>query len=119
MPQVMLEIHCAGPLCGGALIASVSATKGAVFFRVPRDDAYIAEMLRLLRRFHERYVDTNTDLAHTHTRPAFSYASSSYSKERETMRARVRRASLSGKRERPSKRKRKAPFLSLSLFLDL
>uniref|UniRef100_A0A7S3JSF9 Uncharacterized protein n=2 Tax=Aureoumbra lagunensis TaxID=44058 RepID=A0A7S3JSF9_9STRA len=45
IPQVMLEIFCAGPLCTGAKLCSVSATKGAAFFTIPRDDRYIKDML--------------------------------------------------------------------------
>jgi hypothetical protein len=51
----MLEIHAAGSLCGGAVVASVSATRGACFLRVPRDDAYIRAMLDLLDAFYERF----------------------------------------------------------------
>ena len=36
---------------------SASATRGAVFLRVPRDDAYIQEMLARADRFYELYGD--------------------------------------------------------------
>ncbi|KAJ1461307.1 hypothetical protein M885DRAFT_611579 [Pelagophyceae sp. CCMP2097] len=55
VPQVMLEIYCAGPRCHSALLASVSATKGATFIEIKRDDDYVREMLRLSRRFHDRF----------------------------------------------------------------
>mmetsp|Transcript_49457 Transcript_49457/g.84586 ORF Transcript_49457/g.84586 Transcript_49457/m.84586 type:complete len:600 (+) Transcript_49457:640-2439(+) len=61
IPQLQLEMLCAGPTCRSALFASASATKGANLFLVQRDDAYIAEMMRLLVCFFERYVETGIE----------------------------------------------------------
>ena len=55
VPQVMLEIYCAG--ARGAILVSTSATRGAVFMRVERDDAYIASMLGFVDSFYERFCD--------------------------------------------------------------
>ena len=55
VPQVMLEIYCAG--AGGAILVSTSATRGAVILRVERDDAYIASMLEFVDSFYERFCD--------------------------------------------------------------
>mmetsp|Transcript_5891 Transcript_5891/g.19152 ORF Transcript_5891/g.19152 Transcript_5891/m.19152 type:complete len:362 (+) Transcript_5891:79-1164(+) len=46
IPQVQLEIYCAGPAVTKAIVLSVSATKGATLFHVHRDDAYISDMLK-------------------------------------------------------------------------
>ena len=55
VPQVMLEIFCAG--ARGAILVSTSATRGAVFMRVERDEAYIASMLEFVDSFYERFCD--------------------------------------------------------------
>ena len=55
VPQVMLEIYCAG--ARGAVLVSTSATRGAVFMRVERDEAYIASMLGFVDSFYERFCD--------------------------------------------------------------
>ena len=55
VPQVMLEIYCAG--ARGAILVSTSATRGAVFMRVERDEAYIASMLGFVDSFYERFCD--------------------------------------------------------------
>ena len=49
--QLQLEILCAGPQCSGALLITLTALDGASVYRIPRDDAYILEMLRWLRYF--------------------------------------------------------------------
>jgi len=54
VPQVMLEIHCAGPACSGARVASVSATRGATLFAVSRDDRYVVGVLALADRAARR-----------------------------------------------------------------
>ena len=51
----MLEIYCAG--ARGAILVSTSATRGAVFMRVERDEAYIASMLEFVDSFYERFCD--------------------------------------------------------------
>lgn len=56
IPQVQLEILCAGPQCTGANFVSLSATRGAHVFYLPRDDAYIALMLRLVASFYRTHV---------------------------------------------------------------
>jgi hypothetical protein len=38
IPQLQLHILCAGPSCTGAVLVSLSATKGAKLFRIKRDD---------------------------------------------------------------------------------
>lgn len=58
VPQLQLEMLCAGPACQSAIFASCSGTKGAHLFRMERDDAYLTHMLRLLRYFHDTYVST-------------------------------------------------------------
>ena len=55
IPQVMLEIYCAG--ARGAILVSTSATRGAVLMRVERDEAYIASMLGFVDSFYERFCD--------------------------------------------------------------
>ena len=52
IPQLQLEMLCAGPSCRAAVVVSLSALKGATLYQVPRDDAYIYSMLVWLRRFH-------------------------------------------------------------------
>lgn len=52
VPQLMLSMYCAGDACQAALVASVSATRGANFFRIRRDDAYISTMLIFFEHFH-------------------------------------------------------------------
>ena len=56
MPQLQLEILCAGPACTGALLVVMTALQGATIYRVPRDDGYIAEMLHWLGAFTARYL---------------------------------------------------------------
>ena len=56
VPQLMLHILCAGPACTGAVLVSLSATKGATLFRLRRDDDFIFQMLTWVRRFHVHYV---------------------------------------------------------------
>lgn len=52
IPQLQMEIFCAGPTCTGALLVSLTALQGAVLHRVPRSDRYIASMLQWLAAFH-------------------------------------------------------------------
>lgn len=56
VPQIQMEILCAGPYCDGCNFVTLSATKGARVFFVPRNDEYIGLMLRLVSRFHSQYV---------------------------------------------------------------
>lgn len=56
IPQLQLEILCAGPQCTGAILVSLSALNGAVMYRIPRDDQYIIHMLRLFQAFRHHYV---------------------------------------------------------------
>lgn len=56
LPQLCLSIYCAGPSCRGALLASVSATRGSCFFYVPRNDEYIDQMIAFLDHFHRECV---------------------------------------------------------------
>lgn len=58
VPQLQLEMFCAGPQCRSALFVSCSATKGANIFRVERNDGYIHTMLQLLLVFVARYIVT-------------------------------------------------------------
>jgi hypothetical protein len=54
--QLQLEMLCIGDGCRSAIFASCSATRGLALFRVERDDAYLHDMLAILRVFHDRYV---------------------------------------------------------------
>ena len=56
VPQLMLHILCAGPACTGAVLVSLSATKGATLFRLKRDDDFIFSMLSWIRRFYVTFV---------------------------------------------------------------
>ena len=55
VPQLMLEVYCAGPSCTAANLLSLSATRGVIVHRVPRDDAWIECMLALFGRFHAEW----------------------------------------------------------------
>jgi hypothetical protein len=55
MPQIQMEIFCAGPHCVGCTFVSLSALQGAHVFFVPRDDDFVALMLRSVARGWERY----------------------------------------------------------------
>jgi hypothetical protein len=55
VPQLQLEMLCAGPQCRAAVLVSLSALQGATLYQVSRDDAYIGLMLSWLRRFHMTY----------------------------------------------------------------
>ena len=61
VPQLQLEIYCAGPLVTSALVVSVAATKGASFFTVARDDPYIDAMLDHLTKRLAQYSQTRSD----------------------------------------------------------
>jgi hypothetical protein len=56
LPQSFLHILCAGPSCTGAVLVSLSATKGATLYRVKRDDEFIFQMLSWIRLFHVTFV---------------------------------------------------------------
>ena len=58
IPQLQLEILCAGAHCTGANLVSLSATRGAHVFYVPRDDAYLALMLRLVAALYQTHVQS-------------------------------------------------------------
>lgn len=61
IPQLQLEILCAGPSCTGALLITLSALNGAVIYRIKRDNAYIAEMMRWMRLFYRLYVNSSAN----------------------------------------------------------
>jgi hypothetical protein len=44
VPQLQLHILCAGPSCTGAVLVSLSATKGGTIFRMKRNDE-VSEIL--------------------------------------------------------------------------
>lgn len=52
VPQLQLEILCAGPDCRAAVVVCLTATEGATLYRVDRDDAYIISLLGWIRRFN-------------------------------------------------------------------
>mmetsp|Transcript_27534 Transcript_27534/g.39417 ORF Transcript_27534/g.39417 Transcript_27534/m.39417 type:complete len:449 (+) Transcript_27534:39-1385(+) len=64
IPQLLLHILCAGPSCSGAVLVSLSATKGANLFRVKRDDDMIFRILTWIRLFYVTYVLEGTALSH-------------------------------------------------------
>jgi len=45
VPQLQLEMFCAGPSCRSALLVGLTALDGAYIFRMQRDEDYIREML--------------------------------------------------------------------------
>ena len=59
VPQLQLEMLCAGADVKAALLVTLSALDGAVVWRVERDDEYIVEMLTWLSRFYTAYVTPN------------------------------------------------------------
>jgi hypothetical protein len=56
VPQLMMEMLCVGPECRSAIMVRQTATNGALIVRMLRDDAWIAEMLYWLDRFHQDFV---------------------------------------------------------------
>jgi hypothetical protein len=56
VPQVQFEMFCAGTLCSGAFLISLSATKGANVFWMPRNDTYIAALLAQVQFVFQRFV---------------------------------------------------------------
>eukprot|EP01041_Mallomonas_annulata_P001988 gene1988-3866_t len=69
--QLQLEILCAGSTCTGAVICLLSATEGAVLYRIRRDNKYIQEMLIWLRKFYLTYCSTSTCEETTPPEPNF------------------------------------------------
>lgn len=57
VPQLQLEVLAAGPHCTGAVYVSLSATRGATVLFLPRDDAYTAQLLRLVAELHASYAN--------------------------------------------------------------
>ncbi|KAJ1415725.1 hypothetical protein B484DRAFT_454476 [Ochromonadaceae sp. CCMP2298] len=62
VPQLQLEMLCVGSHCRSAVLV-VLAVGGARLFRVQRDDAYLLQMLGLLRRFHCEHISRNPNRA--------------------------------------------------------
>ena len=56
VPQLQLEILCAGRSCTSAILIQLSATSGAVCYKVERDNEYIALMLEWLKEFYTTFV---------------------------------------------------------------
>jgi hypothetical protein len=52
----MLEILCAGRNCSSAILIQLSATSGAVCYKVNRDNEYITLMLEWLKEFYVEFV---------------------------------------------------------------
>lgn len=61
VPQLMMECFCLGPHCTGVNFVSVSASRGARVFWVPRDDRFISLMLLFVYRFKTMYADTGRE----------------------------------------------------------
>jgi hypothetical protein len=57
VPQLQLEVLCAGPHCRGVNLVSVSATKGATVYYMPRSDEYIRALLRIISLLHTTFVN--------------------------------------------------------------
>ena len=55
IPQLMLEVYCAGSSCTAANLLSLSATRGARIFRVERDEPYMQCMVALYARFYQQF----------------------------------------------------------------
>ena len=58
--QLQLEMFCIGPHCKSAILVRLSSTKGAVIFKMKRDDEYILMMLQRFKAFYTNYVNTKT-----------------------------------------------------------
>jgi hypothetical protein len=59
IPQLQLEMLCAGNNCRSAVLITLTALHGAKLFTIQRDDAYILEMMRWLSKFYTRYIRSN------------------------------------------------------------
>jgi hypothetical protein len=57
VPQLQLEVLCVGPHCRGVNLISVSATKGATVYYMPRSDAYIRALLRIISLLYTNFVN--------------------------------------------------------------
>jgi hypothetical protein len=55
VPQLQLEMLCAGPTCSSAVIV-VLYVNGATIYRVRRSDDYIQSMLRFVSEFFVKYI---------------------------------------------------------------
>eukprot|EP01031_Cornospumella_fuschlensis_P031106 gene31106-37593_t len=55
LPQLQLEMFCAGSACSSALIVTLFVD-GARIYKVQRDDQYILDMLGHVRQFYVNYV---------------------------------------------------------------
>ncbi len=58
--QLQLEMFCVGPHCRSAILVRLSSTKGAVIFKMKRDDEYILIMLKRFHIFYSKFVLTKT-----------------------------------------------------------
>ena len=58
--QLQLEMFCIGPNCNIATLVRLSSTRGAVIFKMKRDDEYILMMLQRFKTFYSKYVLTKT-----------------------------------------------------------
>ena len=58
--QLQLEMFCIGPHCKSAILVRLSSTKGAVIFKMKRDDEYILMMLQRFKAFYTNYVINKT-----------------------------------------------------------
>jgi hypothetical protein len=58
--QLQLEMFCIGPNCKSAILVRLSSTKGAVIFKMKRDDEYILMMLKRFQIFYSKFVLTKT-----------------------------------------------------------
>lgn len=54
-----------GPSCTGAVLVSLSATKGATLFRVKRNDEFIFQMMTWIQKFHKKYILNNSKIIPT------------------------------------------------------
>lgn len=73
MPQLQLEILCAGTTCTSALLVTLSAFNGANIHRIKRDDEYILQMLTWIRKFYIRYVKSSSNLSEFPEIPPMDY----------------------------------------------
>ena len=58
--QLQLEMFCIGPKCNFGTLVRLSSTRGAVIFKMKRDDEYILMMLERFKIFYSKYVLTKT-----------------------------------------------------------
>jgi hypothetical protein len=59
IPQLQLEILCAGPNCQAASVITLSAFDGAFIYRIKRDDDYITELLYWTQEFYVNYCNSS------------------------------------------------------------